>query len=142
MLALALALQTLQVAGPPRVDTYDAQVVSIYDGDTFKVSIPSWPDPFKVIDVRVSGIDTPEHIKPPAKKLCEVKLGVKAIVTAKTLIHPGDQVQLTWNSVIGNDKYFRLLASVTLPDGRNYGDTMIALGAARSYNGGTKTPWC
>lgn len=126
---------------------YPATVVKAVDGDTIKVNIADWPAPFTPIDIRIKGVDTPEHVKPPAKKLCEVKKGVAAMLFARTLVAAGDHVTITW--LVGDhDKYGRLLGAVTLPDGSDWGTKMIAGGYARAYGvttgpgALTKKPWC
>lgn len=120
---------------------YPATVVSAIDGDTIKVVVADWPAPFTPVDVRIKGIDTPEHIKPPAKKVCEVKKGVAAMVYARTLVKAGDRVVITWTTG-DHDKYGRLLGTVALADGSDWGQRMISGGYAVAYAGGAKKPWC
>ena len=58
-----------------------SQLVSVYDGDTFKVNIDGWPDIVgKKISIRIYGIDTPEirGTKGIVKKLA---LGAKRVAT-------------------------------------------------------------
>lgn len=122
---------------------YHATVIHGVDGDTLRVHVKGFPAPFDPIDVRIYGMDTPEHIRPPAQSDCEVTLGLKAAVFARALVKPGDQVTVTWSQK--HDKYGRLLGSVTLPDGRDWAATMIAAGFGRPY--GTdgnlhKAAWC
>lgn len=121
---------------------FPATVVKVVDGDTLKVHVAGFPAPFDPIDVRVEGIDTPEHVKPPAKKVCEVKMGKAAMAYALTFVKAGDQVVIDW-TVGHHDKYGRLLGTVTrLPDGADWGQALVAAKMARSYDGGTKLPWC
>lgn len=127
------------------VIVYHGTVIRDVDGDTLRVSIPRWPAPFTPIDVRIFGIDTPEHVKPPAQADCEVTLGLKAAVFARALVKPGDTVAITWRRANPHDKYGRLLGSVTLPDGRDWAATMIAAGLGRPYGADGnlhKAPWC
>lgn len=122
---------------------YQATVVNAVDGDTLRVKVDGWPAPFTPIDVRVYGVDTPEHRMPPAQAACEVELGQRAADYAKSLIKPGDVVRVTW--VGRREKWGRLLATVTLPDGRDWAQTMVAGGYARPYgqDGNLhKQPWC
>lgn len=119
---------------------FPAIVVRGVDGDTLRVSVPAWAGtPFDPIDVRISGIDTPESRKPPAKCKAEVALGKAASAFAKTLVKPGDAVTLT---VAGADKFFRLDGSIALPDGRDWATVMLGTGMARPYAGKTKPDWC
>lgn len=129
---------------PPAVVAYQATVVKVIDGDTLKVRVAGFPAPFDPIDVRVWGIDTPEHRRPPAQAQCEVALGVKAAEFAQALIKPGVKVTVTYRLGV-NDKYGRLLGSVTLSDGRDYGGLLIAKHLARPYGADGnlhKTAWC
>ena len=122
---------------------YHATVIHGVDGDTLRVAIHGWPKPVNPIDVRVVGIDTPEHMRPPAQSDCEVGLGLKAALYARGLVKPGDTVTLTWSG--HHEKYGRFLGAVTLPDGRDWAATMIAAGLGRAYgvDGDLhKAPWC
>ncbi len=125
---------------PAVPETWQATVISVVDGDTIKVHVPGFPAPFDPIDVRVYGIDTPEHIKPPAKTIHETVLGKAATAFAMTLIKPNDIITISWDG-IHHDKYGRLLGTVTLPNGSSFGDAMVAKGVARVYFGGTKSNW-
>jgi endonuclease YncB( thermonuclease family) len=123
---------------------YQATVVKVIDGDTLKVHVAGFPAPFDPINVRIVGLDTPEHRMPPAKAQCEVALGVKAAEFAQQLVTPGQTVSVTYTLGV-NDKYGRLLGSVTLPDGRDWAATMIKAGEGRSYGLDghlTKAGWC
>jgi micrococcal nuclease len=123
---------------------YPATVVSAVDGDTIKVTIADWPTPFRPIDIRIVGIDAPEHAKPLAKSSCEVKLGLKAQAYARSIVQPGDQIVAHYTTGT-KDKYLRLLASVTLPDGSDFAARMISAGMARPYGGAaglSKGLWC
>jgi endonuclease YncB( thermonuclease family) len=122
---------------------YHATVVHAVDGDTLRVHVAHFPAPFDPIDVRIFGVDTPEHVKPPAQTDCEVTLGLKAAVFARTLVKPGDAITVTWSRK--HDKYGRLLGSVTLPDGRDWASVMIAAGLGRPYGQDGdlhKAAWC
>lgn len=123
---------------------YQATVLSVTDGDTLRVRVPGWPEAFSPVAVRVYGLDTPEKRKPPARSACEVALGLRASAYAKTLAKPGDAVRVVYKPG-RDDKYRRLLADVTLADGRDWAAAMIDAGYARRYGGPyglTKRPWC
>jgi endonuclease YncB( thermonuclease family) len=130
--ALAAAIATID---------YPATVVSVVDGDTLRVTVAGWPEPFDPIAVRVVGIDTPESRRPPAKCAGEVRLGLQAKAFAKGLLHRGDRITVRY-TLKARDKYGRLLASVTLPDGSDFAGRQIAAGLARPYDGGRKSSWC
>lgn len=131
-LTLAAALATID---------YPATVVSVVDGDTLRVTVAGWPAPFDPVAVRVVGIDTPESRRPPAKCAGELRLGGEAKAFAKRLLRKGDQVVVHYTQG-ARDKYGRLLASVTLPDGSDFAGRQIAAGLARPYDGGRKSSWC
>jgi len=118
-----------------------AVVVSITDGDTLRARIPAWAHtPFEVMGLRIVGIDAPESKKSLAKCDAEVRRGLAAKDHAKRLIKSGEAVSFTYR---GPDKYGqRVLASVTLPNGDDFAQAMIAAGHARPYTGKTKGSWC
>ena len=123
---------------------YQGTVVKTIDGDTLKVEIKGWPAPFTPIDVRVYGLDTPEHIMPPAQTMCEVALGKAAAGFAAQLVKAGDKIKITWDPA-HKDKYGRLLGKVTLADGRDWATTLITAGFGRTYGDDGnlhKATWC
>lgn len=123
---------------------YHGTIISVIDGDTVKAEIPGFPVPWNPVNVRINGIDTPEHVMPPAQSACEVPLGLAATAFTKTFVHPGDKVTFVYTRGT-HDKYDRLLATMTLANGQDYGSIMVAHGYARPYNQVTglhKPPWC
>lgn len=138
--ALALALSLLSVTAAPAQRSFDAMVVEVTDGDTVRVMVPAFAAvPVGSWSLRVAGIDTPERRMPPAKCALEVRRGLAASTYAHALLKPGDRIGFTW---LGPDKYFRIVAAITLPDGRDFGTAMIGAGLAAPYEGGTKRNWC
>lgn len=112
-----------------------SKVNSVYDGDTFRVDIPNFPDiAGKNIPIRINGIDTPEmRSKDPLvkQKAIEAKEYLKACLEkAKTIVLKN----------MKRGKYFRIVAHV-LVDGKNIGDELIKEGLALPYDGGKKTDW-
>lgn len=116
-------------------------VSKVTDGDSFvcRMSPPLW-GPYAETHVRVAGIDTPESRKPPAKCVKEVRLGKIAASEMKRRVPVGASVVLIWTGEA--EKYGRVLARVTLPDGKDWAGEMIRLGFAAPYAGGTKGNWC
>lgn len=118
-----------------------ATVLSVPDGDTVKVHVEKCSPAFLcTIDVRVLGIDTPESHKPPAKCDAEVQKGQAAAAFGRALIRPGDRLNFTfrkWDKFGG-----RIDGTITLPDGRDYAETIIGEGLARPYDGKAKSSWC
>ncbi len=113
------------------------EVTSIYDGDTFRVNINSYP---KVIGyrmaIRVNGIDTPE-IKGKCKK--EKTLARKAKQITVSSLRGAKVIELR---NIQRGKYFRIVADV-YADNKSLADELIKNNLAVRYNGGTKIKnWC
>ena len=96
-------------------------IIKVRDGDTFVINIENVPDVFgKEIAVRIRGIDTPElndsreeirKISIQAKEELE-KLLLNANASQRDAIgNSGQKPNITLYN-LGQDKYFRLLASV------------------------------
>lgn len=139
-LALTLVFTTSVCLASADKDNYGnvvvSEVTSVYDGDTFRVTIKHWPPVAgNRIGVRVKGIDAPEM-----KGHCEQEkaLARKAKQTAVSLLRGGKRVELR---NLQRDKYFRLLADVYV-DGTSLGERLIKANLARPYQGGTKKSWC
>ena len=134
LLLIALLLPTQVLANP-----YNYKVVRVVDGDTVIVEANWLPAELgNTISLRVLGIDTPEKA-PRAKCSSEAALGTKATEYAKSLIKPGQIVQV---NLKGWDKYGgRADASITI-NGKDFGQMQIAAGLAKPYDGGTKQSWC
>jgi len=71
---------------------YDAEVVSIIDGDTIEVTVALWPGLRAEYRVRVRGIDAPELYRPACRE--EAELAEAARQQAERLYPPGTPVQL------------------------------------------------
>jgi endonuclease YncB( thermonuclease family) len=113
-------------------------IVSVYDGDTIKVNIKSYPPIVgQKISIRISGIDTPEI---RAKCYKEKKLAIKARELVKSiLLNSTSTIELR---NIKRGKYFRLVADVYI-DGKSVADTLITNNLAVRYYGGKKIKdWC
>lgn len=107
----------------------------VYDGDTFFVPteqvIKYFPEE---IGIRVLGLDTPE-IRGKCPK--EKTLAKQARDRVKELLKSG-KVEL---HNVEPDKYFRLLANVTVA-GKPLEEYLIEEGLARPYDGGKRESWC
>ncbi len=132
MLSVLLAL--LFVPGP-----IEAKVVRVLDGDTVEVKARPWVDLEVTTFVRVAGIDTPEkgwRAKCPAER----ELGERASLLAQKLMPLGATLRLL---EVQKGKYAgRVVASVILPDGRDYASILIDEGLAYPYEGKTKRSFC
>jgi len=111
-----------------------AEVISVYDGDTIKVTAQPRPGMSLDTSVRVRGIDTPEiRGKCPSEKL----KAIKARDQAKSFV--GQHVILN-NIELG--KYAgRVIANVLVGD-QDLGEFLINSGLARPYDVGKRKPWC
>lgn len=130
---ILLLLCSVLHAEPMKVD----EVVLVYDGDTFKINMKSWPAVVgKNLPVRVRGIDTPEiH----GKCLHEKIMARLAREEAEIKLMYGGLVEL---DNIQRGKYFRLVADVYV-DGESLGERLIRKGLARPYDGkGKRESWC
>ena len=113
-----------------------AEVVSVYDGDTFTAKVMIWPSITWRNNVRMAGVDTP-GIRGKCEE--EKRLAVAARNFSRKLLI-GKVVTLT---DIKHGKYARtILATVLLPDGRNLADVLTARGYGRTYDGGKRKGWC
>lgn len=99
-----------------------AEVVKLYDGDTFTARVALGWNVSVTNRTRVNGINAPELATPE---------GQAAEEYAATLLHPGDTVTLTSHGPNGKfDNWGRILAAVTLADGRDFGSLMLESGNA------------
>ena len=111
-------------------------VRTVYDGDTFKVTIRDWPPIIgDKISVRILGIDTPElRAKCEAEKI----LARKAKQFTVEKLSAASKVELL---NLKRGKYFRILANVKV-DGKDLGSQLTQAGLAVPYDGGSKKNWC
>ncbi|MCP3683220.1 MAG: thermonuclease family protein, partial [bacterium] len=120
-----------------------SEIVSVYDGDTFKVNVDWWPDIIgNAISIRVNGLDTPEiRGSSPLEKQAAyvVRDYVKELLTTATSVklEDDDDGRIDENN---RDKYFRIDAEVYV-DGISLNKLLIKKGYAKPYDGGTKSPW-
>lgn len=137
----SLWLLTVLITSALSKETYGSvvvsKVISIYDGDTFKVNIEGYPAIVgEKMSVRVNGIDTPE-IK--GKCAQEKELAHKAKQIVVELMKKAKVVELR---NMQRDKYFRIVSDVYI-DGKNLSSLLIEKNFAVTYDGGTKTKnWC
>lgn len=118
------ATASLEQSFAPTGATGSYTVVSVVDGDTFKINYQG-----KLTSVRMIGIDTPETVHPSKPAECygsEASTELKTLLTGKTVILESDSTQ---SDV---DYYGRLLRYVWL-DGENINEHMIRYGYAYEY---------
>ena len=120
-----------QVSTPKALENVD--IISVYDGDTFKVNIPCDMDVFcEAVSVRVRGVDTPE-IKGKTER--EKELAKKAKKFTQEFLKK-KPISLT---NCGRDKYFRLLCNVQNSTGADLAEALIEADLGYAYQGGTKS---
>ena len=117
-------------------DVKISKVISIYDGDTLRVSIDSFPDIVgKNIRIRIKGIDAPE-IKGKCQN--EIDLAIMARDYLINAINQSSQIELR-NMERG--KYFRIVGELYI-DGENISKGLLKEKLAYIYHGGKKRSWC
>ncbi len=118
------------------IDLLAGNIRSVYDGDTFTVTVPGWPAIIgESIEVRVLGIDTAERRGSVglAKEKAEA-----ARVRVVELLRGAKVVRL---ERMRRDKYFRIDA-VVLVDGVDLGALLVAEGLAKPWDGrGPRPKW-
>jgi len=117
-------------------DVKISKVISVYDGDTIRVNIDSFPDIIgKNIRIRIKGIDAPE-IKGKCQK--EIDLAILARDYLRNFINQSSQIELR---NIERGKYFRIVGELYI-DGENISRVLIEEGLAYEYHRGKKRDWC
>ena len=135
ILSLFLGIFPIQ-AGTQYGTVVVSNVISVYDGDTFRVNIDSLPPIVgKNIAIRLNGVDTPE-IK--GKCQYEKDLALEARDFVRNKLANAKEIKLT---KIERGKYFRVVARVLI-DGVSLEQELLDQGLAYKYNGGKKSSWC
>lgn len=130
---LLVVITFTAMAGENYGDVIISRVVRVYDGDTFFADIEAYPDVIgKEMGIRINRIDCPEV---RTRSDNEKRLGYMARDLVDSILSNSDQIIL--HDII-RPKYFRLVGDVTA-DGVSIADTLISLGLAVPYDGGTKT---
>ena len=137
VILLFTCLISFQVNAKSQYDTLTVStVISVYDGDTFRVNIDNLPPILgQNIAIRVNGIDTPE-IRGKCQK--EKILAIQARDFVKDKLLNAKQITL---ANIKRGKYFRLVADVLI-DGQSLTDLLLVNKLGYRYNGGRKLIWC
>jgi len=135
LLLLTSLLSTSQAASQYGTVTV-SKVISVYDGDTFRVNIDSLPPIIgKNIAIRVNGVDTPEI---RGKCLYEKNLALKARDFVRGRLVNAKEIKLT---NLQRGKYFRVVANVVV-DGVSLERELLDNELAYEYSGGKKLTWC
>jgi micrococcal nuclease len=113
-----------------------SRVISVYDGDTFRVDIDSLPPIVgKNIPIRLNGVDTPEI---QGKCQYEKDLALKARDFVRKKLANAKEIKLT---KLQRGKYFRVVADVMI-DGVSIEQELLENKLAYKYTGGKKSSWC
>ena len=136
-LLLVVILAILPAQAAPQYGTVTvSKVISVYDGDTFRVNIDSLPPIVgKNIAIRVNGVDAPEI---RGKCQYEKDLALKARDFVRVKLANAKEIKLT---NLQRGKYFRVVASV-LVDGVSLEQELLDNELAYGYDGGKKLDWC
>lgn len=130
----------LLVAPSCALSDVPARILYVIDGDTFRAVVKTMEGHGFETSIRVAGIDAPES-KYGFECTAERQAGYAATKFAKTLLK---KRQVVFLSEIRPDKYDgRIVAKVSLPDGRSFGEVMLQAQHAIAYHGGRKRKvWC
>ena len=126
---------------PQNPKIYDAIILKVIDGDTFKAKVRLWNDLEKTASLRIRGIDTPEL---RGKCAQEKKLARQARAKLSQLFgikKRGDRPKVSLQNVVPG-KYHRYIADVFTPEGQNVAETLVEAGLARLYRRGKRAGWC
>ena len=134
---LTLCLGFFSVHAAPEYGTVTvSKVISVYDGDTFRVDINSLPAIVgKNIAIRLNGVDTPEI---QGKCQYEKDLALKARDFVRDKLINAKEIKLT---KLQRGKYFRVVADVMV-DGVSLENELLENKLAYKYTGGKKSSWC
>ena len=135
LLTLCLGFFSVQAA-PEYGTVIVSRVISVYDGDTFRVDIDSFPPIVgKNIPIRLNGVDTPEIT---GKCQREKDLAIKARDFVRSKLSKAKEIKLT---KLQRGKYFRVVANVMI-DGVSLEQELLENKLAYKYTGGKKSSWC
>ena len=137
LLLIVTLLLTISAQAAPQYGTVTvSKVISVYDGDTFRVNIDSLPPIVgKNIAIRVNGVDTPEI---RGKCQYENNLALEARDFVRDKLSNAKEIKLT---NLQRGKYFRVVANVMV-DGVSLERELLDNKLAYEYYGGKKLNWC
>lgn len=120
-----------------KAEMFQWKVIKIIDADTLRVSAPWSPLPDKTIDIRLHGIDTPEH---GWRAQCDSERNKahQATYFVEQAIRDANIIE---TQPLGWEKYGRILANVWL-DNKNLSQMLLDAGLAKPYHGEKKSSWC
>lgn len=113
-----------------------AFVIRVKDGDTLEASLDLGHSIHFTTSIRVARVNCPES---KSKNKAEKAAGLAAKAYVEDLLPGGTSIKV--QTFTPADKFGRYLASVTLPDGTDLADMLLATGHAKPYSGGKRPPW-
>jgi micrococcal nuclease len=120
---------------PAPGQSFPAEVLRVYDGDTFQARVRLGPGELVTTKVRLRGIDTPERDARCAQEAAKAEAARRALV--KILAEGKVRV-----SQVGTDKYGRMLAAVATEGTPDVSAALLRQGVGRPYDGGHRAGWC
>jgi micrococcal nuclease len=128
---------------------YRAKVLRVIDGDTVEVMVDLGFHVFRQEKLRLFGINSPEIVGQTHAEGIAAKRAMMGLIAGfgvtetDTLIGAADIATGNCNVVIrtrkdADDKYGRMLATITDKIGRDVNAEMIKLGFAVAYDGGAR----
>lgn len=120
---------------PSAGQSFPAEVLRVYDGDTFQARVRLGPGEAVITKVRLRGIDTPERDARCAEEAAKAETARRALVR---LLDEG-QVRV---SQLDRDRYGRMLAAVATVSTPDVSAALLRQGVGRPYDGGYRPGWC
>lgn len=113
-----------------------ATIERVVDGDTLAVRAHIWLGQEIRVLVRIRGIDTPE-----LRGRCDMETR-RAERAAERTTDATEAGTVTLFRIAPDKYHGRVLADVTLADGRDLASVLLNTGAARRYDGTARGDWC
>ena len=122
---------------------YNVDVISVYDGDTFKVETEVWPSIKVNTNIRLYGIDTPEKTwRAKCEKEKVLAIEARNYLVNVTEIAKSNNIPITITG-IKNDKYAGRHIAKLMIGNVDVSKNLIEEGYAVEYFGkGAKKDWC
>ena len=116
-------------------DIVITKVVSVYDGDTFRVDINDYPPIVgRSMPIRINGIDCPE-LRDKKEEVKEWARRARGFTEDKLM-----SAKVVRLENMKRGKYFRIICDVEV-DGQDLGSMLIEEKLARRYDGGKRGEW-
>ncbi len=135
--AVALSLAAPATAAEILAGPFTAEVLRVYDGDTFQARIRVWLGTDVTVYVRLVGVDTPELGR--RAQCAEENERARAARDYLAGLIGSDPVIL---KDVRGDKYAGRVDAVVVAHGLDVAGELIAAGHGRPYDGRKRQPWC